>query len=251
MVNEKVLYDDGKHKCIAFSFDDEEVEDKFLALNQYLIIQNNSAILLDPGSRVLFDEVYAAVQRYIPIDNLKYIFFSHQDPDVADSISEWAVATDAKFIISNIWTRFVSHYGLMDMNRLHGIADKGGRISFGDDFLHLIPAHFLHSPGNFSLYDSKSKILFSGDIGANISEEYGANKEFTDFEVAKQALEGFHKRYMAGNKFCKAWVKRVRAHEVEMIASQHGVIFKGEQCGEFLEWFDELQCGGDLIDTLY
>jgi len=251
MASEKVLYDDGVHKCIVFSFDDEEIEDKFLALNQYLIIQNNSAILLDPGSEVLFDEVYDAVQKHISIDKLKYIFFSHQDPDVADSISQWAVSCEATFVISSIWKRFMSHYGLMDMNRLHSIADKGGRISFGDDYLHLMPAHFLHSAGNFSLYDSRSKILFSGDIGANISDIYGASKEITDFEVAKKSLEAFHTRYMAGNKFCKAWVKEVKKHEISMIAPQHGVIFKNKHIEDFLDWFDELQCGGDLLDTLY
>jgi len=251
MRNEKILYDDGKHKCVIFSFDDDEVEDKFLAVNQYLIIQNNSAVLLDPGSRVLYDEVYDAVTKHIPIENLKYIFFSHQDPDVADSISQWAISCNATFIISKIWTRFMSHYGLMDMNRLHSVADKGGRVSFGDDYLQFIPAHFLHSAGNFSLYDSRSKILFSGDIGANISDVYGADEEIKDFEEAKKSLVGFHKRYMAGNKFCKAWVNHVKKYEVDMIAPQHGVLFKDGYAKDFLDWFEKLECGGDCMDDLY
>ncbi len=89
MQNEKIIYDDENHKCIVFSFDDEEADESFLAVNQYLIIHNNSAILIDPGSQSVFEEVYDAVCRYIDIKNLKYIFYSHQDPDVAGSISQW------------------------------------------------------------------------------------------------------------------------------------------------------------------
>lgn len=251
MQNEKIIYDDGSHKCIVFSFDAEEVEDSFLAVNQYLIIQNNSAILIDPGSRVTYEDVYDAVARYIDIENLKYIFFSHQDPDVADSISQWAVSSDAKFLISGIWSRFMSHYGLMDMNRLMPIPDRGAKIPFGENSLHFIPAHFLHSPGHFSLFDSKSKILFTGDIGATMTKDYHSDEHTGDFASLLPSLEGFHKRYMAGNNFCKAWVKRVRAHDVRTIAPQHGVLFKDKNCEDFLAWFDELQCGGDLMDTLY
>lgn len=251
MTNEKILYDDGEHKCIAFSFDNDELDDKFLALNQYLIIHKNSAILLDPGSRVLYDVVYEAVTKYIPIENLKYIFFSHQDPDVADAISMWSVSSNAKLIISSIWSRFMAHYGLMDMSRLHSIEDKGGKINMTEDFISFIPAHFLHSAGNFSLYDSRAKILFSGDIGANISESYIQEEAILNFNDAKELMEAFHKRYMAGNKFCRAWVKAVRKYEISTIAPQHGVILKENSVEDFLDWFEELECGGDLIENLY
>jgi len=36
MKNDLILFDDGVHKCIMFSFDDEEHEDRFLSVNQYL-----------------------------------------------------------------------------------------------------------------------------------------------------------------------------------------------------------------------
>jgi flavorubredoxin len=49
------------------------------------------------------------------------------------------------------------------------IEDKGGTIRFRDGVeLKIIPAHFLHSTGNFTLYDPISKILFSGDIGVSV-----------------------------------------------------------------------------------
>ncbi|MFT7860068.1 MAG: MBL fold metallo-hydrolase [Sulfurimonas sp.] len=247
MENETILYDDGVHKCIMFSFDDEEQEESYLAVNQFLIVQNNSGILIDPGSQSVFDEMYDAVARHIDVDQLKYIFYSHQDPDVAGSIAEWSVSSPAKIIISGLWSRFMSHYGLMDMDRIMALPDPGAKISFGENFIQFIPAHFLHSPGNFTVYDSRSKILFSGDIGAAVMPTHYIYKEVKDFDAHLPLLEEFHKRYMAGNSFTKKWVQNVRKYDVEMIAPQHGAVFKGENVKKFLDWFEDLQCGGDIM----
>ena len=43
---EKVLYDDESH------------EDSFLCVNQYLMVQNGVGVLVDPGSKAIFDELY-------------------------------------------------------------------------------------------------------------------------------------------------------------------------------------------------
>ena len=247
MANEQILFDDGEHKCIMFSFDDEEHEDKFLSVNQYLIIQKDTAIVIDPGSSAIFYELQEAIERHIAFDKIKYVFFSHQDPDVAGSITEWSVGSSAKFVISTLWTRFVTHYGVLDMSRMVPLPDKGASIKFGEDAFKFLPAHFLHSPGNFSLYDSRSKILFSGDIGAAVVPPQELYKEVKNFEDHLPYLESFHKRYMAGNNFCKAWVLKVKEYEVNMIAPQHGATFKDDSVEKFLTWFSTLKCGGDLL----
>lgn len=251
MDKEKILFDNGTHKCVMFSIDDESQEDSFLAVNQYLLIQNGSGILIDPGSEAIFHELCDAVERHIPIANIKFVFFSHQDPDVSGSISQWSVTTSTKLVMSGLWTRFMTHYGILDMERIFAIPDKGTRIPFGEGFIEFLPAHFLHSPGNFSLYDSQSQILFSGDIGAAVLSPMDAYKETGNFETHLPYLEGFHKRYMAGNIFCKAWVKNVALYPISIIAPQHGSVFRDDNVQHFLDWFSDLQCGSDLIDTLY
>ena len=248
---EKVLFDNGVHKFIMFSFDDESQEDSYLSVNQYLIVQKNTGVLIDPGSEAIFDELSEAVSKYVPLENIKFIFLSHQDPDVSGSITQWSVSTSAKFIISALWVRFMSHYGFLDMSRIMPLADHGAKINFGDNYLQFVPAHFLHSPGNFSLYDSASKILFTGDIGAaivNMDDDY---KHVQNFEEHKQYLEGFHKRYMGSNKLCRAWVSHVEKLDIEIIAPQHGLLFEGENVQLFLDWLKELECGSDNIDALY
>lgn len=251
MKNETLLYEDGNHKCIMFSLEDEEHQEYSLSVNQFLIIQHESAVLIDPGSEGIFGELYDAVAAYIDPQKIKYIFFSHQDPDVAGAINQWSVATTAKLVISQLWVRFMGHFGLMDMNRIVGLEDQGARIKFGNDYLQFIPAHFLHSPGNFSLYDSRSKILFSGDIGAAIASPQNLNKRVDNFEEHRPFLEGFHSRYMASNRFSRAWVECVRAYDIATIAPQHGSLFHGENAKRFLEWFEEVQGGEEHCSELY
>ncbi len=251
MKNETLLYDDGHHKCVMFSLEDEDHKEYSLSVNQFLIIQHDSAVLIDPGSGAIFGDLYDAVSRYIDPSKIKFIFFSHQDPDVAGSIAEWSIATSAKLVISQLWTRFMGHYSLMDMDRLVALEDHGARIKFGNDFLQFIPAHFLHSPGNFSLYDSRSKILFSGDIGAAVLSPQNLNKNVDNFEEHRPFLESFHSRYMASNQFCRAWVKCVRHYEVEMIAPQHGSLFKAQMAQDFLGWFENIEGGLEHCNTLY
>ena len=249
--NSKILYDDGTHKYVMFSFDDESHEDAYLSVNQYLIVKHGVGVLIDPGSEAIFDELYDAVSEHVEIENIKYIFFSHQDPDVAGSIGQWAVSTSAKFILSSLWVRFMSHYGFTQMDRVMALSDHGAQLKFGEDHLKFIPAHFLHSPGNFSLYDTKSQILFSGDIGAAIVSTPESYKRVEDFEEHKEHLLGFHKRYMGSNKLCRAWVNEMRKINISMIVPQHGFIFEAENVKLFLEWLEELECGSDLLEDLY
>jgi len=248
---EKVLYDNGVHKCVMFSFDDESHEDSFLSVNQYLIVQNGVGVLIDPGSEAIFDELYEAVSKHVDIENIKFIFFSHQDPDVSGSIAQWSISCNAKFIMSGLWVRFMSHYGFTEMSRIMALPDHGAKLNFGHDALKFVPAHFLHSPGNFSLYDTKSKIVFSGDIGAAVVNSPEGYKRVSNFEEHKVHLLGFHKRYMGSNKLCRAWVSKIEELDVSMIAPQHGLVFEGEDCKLFLEWLKELECGSDLLDELY
>jgi flavorubredoxin len=105
---------------------------------------------------------------------LDYILASHQDPDIIASLGRWLMQTDARVIVSKLWSRFLPHLGasyLDDFNgkkleqRIIAIEDKGGVIELGSSTILILPAHFLHSVGNLHFYDVKSRILFSGDMG--------------------------------------------------------------------------------------
>jgi flavorubredoxin len=111
----------------------------------------------------------------------------------------------------------------------------------------VLPAHFLHSPGNLQLFDCTSKILYSGDLGASLGMTY---REVSDFDAHLKYMEGFHRRYIAGKKAMQVWAVMVRQLGVETIAPQHGALFKGKAMVErFISWCENLDCGMDLLTS--
>jgi flavorubredoxin len=121
-------------------------------------------------------------------------------------------------------------------------------LPLGNTVIKAVPAHFMHSEGNFQFYDPISKILFSGDMGASIVGHKEADTPVEDFKAHIQFMEGFHKRYMISNKICRYWVNMVRQMDVEAIVPQHGRSFVGKKMvNEFLNWIEALPCGIDLM----
>ncbi len=219
--------------------------------NQHIILHNGKAILLDPGGHKIFSRLFSQVAEQIPIKDLQYIFFSHQDPDIIASANGWLMTTEADAFLPALWIRFITHFGVdsMVIDRITPIEDQGMVIDLAGADLKVIPAHFLHSPGNFQLYDPVSKILYTGDLGASV----GTTQRFVeDFDAHLTFMEGFHKRYMAGSRAMKAWAKTVRQLDIETIAPQHGSIFRGREMVErFINWVDNLECGIDLLDDAF
>ena len=121
-------------------------------------------------------------------------------------------------------------------------------IRIGEAPLVAIPAHFLHSEGNFQFYDPTSKILFSGDLGASLIEGQHKSDSVEDFAAHIPLMEGFHKRYMNANKVCRYWANMVRELDIEWIVPQHGPAFKGkDMVNQFIDWIENLDCGIDLM----
>ncbi|NLC09971.1 MAG: MBL fold metallo-hydrolase, partial [Gammaproteobacteria bacterium] len=55
-------------------------------------------------------------------------------------------------------------------------------------------------------------------------------------------------RYMVSNKVIKLWVNMVRKLDLDIIAPQHGRIFKGKaMIDAFLSWVENLECGIDVL----
>jgi flavorubredoxin len=68
-----------------------------------------------------------------------------------------------------------------------------------------------------------------------------------DFAAHLPFIEGFHRRYMVCNKAARFWVEAVSALDIDVLAPQHGPIYRGRAVADFLAWFKELRCGVDLM----
>jgi len=244
-----VLFDDGKHKNVLL--EDFGLGGLAVQANQHLIIHQNEGMLLDPGGHKVYSKVLSATTSLLGGTNLRYIFLSHQDPDIVAAVNGWLLTTDAEAYVSTIWVRFVPHFGLDHLveHRLKPIPDEGMVLDLDGAKLPVLPAHFLHGAGNFQVYDPVAKILYSGDLGASLGMDY---VYVADFDEHLRFMEGFHRRYMASNKALRAWAAMVRGLDIEIVAPQHGAIFKGvEMVARFVDWCEQLQCGVDVITELF
>ncbi len=247
----EVLFDSGGHKVLLFT--DMVSGDAGVQCNQFFIYHDQHAAIFDPGGQLTFQPLQLAVTEVCPMKELDYVVASHQDPDIISSLDRWLMYSNAQILISRLWERFLPHLvpDYLDHageSRIIGIPDQGMDIRLGEVVIKALPAHFLHSVGNFSFYDPVSKILFSGDVGASLLNGDHAHP-VEDFAAHVPRMQGFHERYMGSNRACRLWVNMVRELEVDMIVPQHGHPFASQEViSQFLDWFAELQCGIDLID---
>jgi flavorubredoxin len=223
--------------------------DNVIDTNQYLIRAGGSAILLDPGGMEVFPAMLAALTREISLDEIKALFLSHQDPDIGSSLPLWrrVCRPDVKIYLSWLWSTFVAHF---DRDATFTtIPDEGMEYALSHDVrLRFIPAHYLHSSGNFSVYDPKARILFSGDIGAALIPQDRAtgNLFVSDFSAHIPYMEGFHRRWLGSVAARDAWVAQVSKLDIHILAPQHGLLFKGDDVKRFLDWLSGLEIGSGI-----
>lgn len=244
------LFNNGKHICLMFDDLADEGGDVAVQSNQFLIIDNGHGALIDPGGNMTFNGLLMGMMEHFSSKKMEYILASHADPDIIASVNKWMIHAECKVAISALWARFVPHFCTAGntVGRILSIPDEGMNFHLGECELKAIPAHFMHSEGNFQFYDPVSKILFSGDMGASIVSHTDADTPVTDFKAHLKYMEGFHSRYMISNKICRYWVNMVRQMDVEMIVPQHGKSFKGKKMvNQFLDWIEQLPCGVDLM----
>jgi flavorubredoxin len=230
-----------KHQWIYFGRDPDKPQ-KIIDSNQFLIMHNNEGLLLDPGGVELFAPMLSSVVKFIPLEQITQLFASHQDPDIISSLGLWdQVIPDAKLHGPWLWESFIRHFGMNNIEYIP-IPDEGKTLDLAGLSLQLIPAHYLHSSGNFNVYDPVARILFSGDIGAAL-EPADSPLFVENFEEHIPKMKLFHQRWMPSNSAKQDWINRVRKLDIDMMLPQHGRMFKGENIGKFLDWFEQLQVG--------
>ncbi|PCJ29677.1 MAG: flavoprotein [Gammaproteobacteria bacterium] len=235
------LYKKNTHSWMVMGRDAERNKD-IIDTNHYLIQHNGRGLLLDPGGIENFSSVATEFSKHFELANVEAIFVSHQDPNVLSSLPLWMQANpDLIVYMPKSWVNYVTHIGIK-LENIRAVPDEGGTLTLAGYDIELVPAHYMHSPANLSVYDPGAKILFSGDIGAALLPE-AYDLFVSDFDDHTQYMEAFHRRWMASNTAKMRWIAEVRKRDVEMICPQYGAIFKGEDVARFLSWLENLDVG--------
>jgi flavorubredoxin len=242
---EETLYDDG-HRSWHFFGRDPDKPDKVIDTNEFLVVDDGVGVMLDAGGMEVFPSVITAVSRRVGMQQIESLFASHQDPDILSSLALWVkVCPDAKVWVPRIWETFMTHFSFEA--DFHLIPDHGGILPLGASRdLQLIPAHYLHSSGNFSVYDPKARILWTGDIGAALLPPGENEIRVTDFDRHIELMDGFHRRWMPSERARDRWIDLVRGLDIDLMVPQHGKLFQGPDVDRFLEWFSQLELASAL-----
>jgi flavorubredoxin len=244
----QTIYEKGDHRWLAITRDPDKQE-FLIDTNEFLIVNGKHALLTDPGGMEIFPAVFSAISAEFDPRNIQWLFASHQDPDIISSLSLWLdFNPNIRCYLNWLWSSFIPHFGGNDKTFI-GLPDEGGEISLGSLNLRAIPAHYLHSSGNFHLYDPQAKLLFSGDVGAALLPPEMADLFVQDFDNHIRHAEGFHRRWMGSREAKLDWCNRASKMEIDMLCPQHGAIYKDKDVERFINWFAELPVGSGLAQS--
>ncbi|ABC27362.1 uncharacterized flavoprotein [Hahella chejuensis KCTC 2396] len=243
-MHSEALWQGKRHKWIICGRDTDKPQ-KIIDTNQYMVRTDRRLLILEPGGIELFSAMLACALDWAPIHEITDLFASHQDPDIISSLGLWDQALPkARLHAPWIWEGFIRHFGMSHIEYV-ALPDEGGVLDLDGVNLQFIPAHYMHSSGNFNVYDPELKVLMSGDIGASL--EPGQPPLFVEnFKEHTRYMELFHKRWMPSNTAKNDWISRVRRLNIKYMAPQHGRIFKDDDVGRFLDWLEQLEVGSAL-----
>ena len=211
--------------------------------NEFVIESAGVALITDPGGQEIFPAVFGALSADFDPRRVTSIFASHPDPDVISSLALWqAFNPKIRCYASWLWSQVIPHLGA-DSESIIGLPDDGGSIAVGRITLHAIPAHHLHSSGNFHLYDPVARILFTGDVGSAILPASEQSLFVEDFRRHIRHAEGFHQRLMGSNEAKNDWCERIAKLPIDMLCPQHGALYRGADVTRFIDWFRALPVG--------
>lgn len=250
MINNNIFDNKEGHRWYSFSRDKDKPGD-VIDTNEYIVESDGEVVMMDPGGTEIFPQVVSAVSEVVSVADITAFVCSHQDPDIMSSLPLWmGLCPKAKVCMPWLWTGFVAHFGHEYTHQFVAVPDEGMRIPFKNGKgLEIIPAHYLHSPGNLNVYDPLAKVLFSGDIGAALIPADCEDQFVSHFDTHVQYMEAFHKRWMSSNVAKRVWVQRVRELDIEMMLPQHGLMYQRDEFKQFLDWFENLEVGINTLEA--
>jgi len=222
--------------------------------NPYLMIEGDQAVLIDAGSRPDFAIVMMKIlQTGIAPEQIAALIYHHVDPDLCGSMSNMVdICKNPELIVlsdpdNNI---FLSYYIEREKRTLlRSIDDYGHKFTFGGRTLQFFKTPYAHSTGSFVTYDIKTKTLFSSDLFGSLSRQWELFAELADecyvcrdykrcenknrYCLLPDILE-FHKKVMPSEKALRYAMGVIGNLDIEMIAPQHGSIFKKKKDIGFL-----------------
>lgn len=215
-----------------------------LHCNPYLLIDEEDAVFIDPGSIPHFHVVMRKVMDLINPEDITVIIAQHQDPDVCGNlpvVEDVINRRDLKVVAHTNSIRLIRHLGIrsefyaVDKHDFKLTLQSGRELEF-------IFTPYLHSPGAIATYDRKTRSLFTSDIFAAVSRDWSlfARGDFLS------PMDLFHQQYMPSNAILRSGLERFDGYAIDRLLPQHGSVLEGDDIARAIEHLKSLPCGIDL-----
>ncbi len=239
-----LLIDKGLHKIYWVG----TTSQKALRSNIYLIIDSEEGIIIDCGARVEFKETVNRIKQVLPPSKVTKIFANHQDPDVTSAMTDWLeLNPQITIITSPVINVLINHYvGNNKKYNFHNTEIEPKLTLKSGAVLEFIPSPFMHSPGAVTIYNHKTKTLFSGDIWSAISLEWKLILDY-DFQEHIENMDMFHQGYISSNRACRYFLYNLKDKDITNIMPQHGSIITQNNLNSAFRYIRDLKCGIDFF----
>lgn len=194
------------------------------SFNQYLIL-DDAPMLFHTGPRKLFPLVREAVASLIPVENLRYISFSHVEADECGSLNEWLAVAPQSIPVCGTVAAMVSIQDLAD-RAPQALAD-GEVLSIGSHSLRWFDApHLPHAWECGYLMEERTKTLLCGDLFTQGGSDSPA---LTEADILSPSEE-FRKQldYYSHTKYGREMLERLARTGPKTLACMHGSAWQGD-----------------------
>jgi flavorubredoxin len=194
------------------------------SFNQYLLL-DEQPLLFHTGPRKFFALVRAQIEKVLPLEQLRYIAFSHVEADECGALPEFlAAAPNARPVCSDI-AAMVSVGDLVDVAPI-GLAD-GQPLDTGRHKLAWQSApHLPHGWDCGYLFDESSRTLFCGDL---FTQPGTGGQALVQHDIVESS-EAFRRQmdYFSHSLYTPVLIDKLARLRPELLACMHGSAWAGD-----------------------
>ena len=194
------------------------------SFNQYLIV-DDEPLLFHTGSRKMFPLVREAVASIMPVEQLRYVGFSHVEADECGSLNEWLAVAPQSSPLCGIVAALVSINDMAD--RLPRALADGELLSLGKHSVRWFDTpHLPHAWECGFLMEEKTRTLLCGDLFTQPGNDHPAITEsdiLGPSEAFRHAMD-----YYSHTQNARAMIERLASAEPTTLACMHGSAWHGD-----------------------
>lgn len=200
-----------------------------LQFNQFLV-RDDEPLLYHTGMRAMFPQVKEAVATLIDPADLRWISFSHFEPDECGALNEWfATAPHAQAVVSQVGALvFLGDYGARESR---GLEDDSVFSTGTHRFRFRHTPHLPHGWDASMLFDESSGVLFCSDL----FHQLGDVEPITDSSVIERSRntllnyqQGPLANYMPYTPNTGPYLSQLAQLKPGVCATMHGSTYVGD-----------------------